>query len=43
MSEVNIIALNHCTQLAVKSMIKVPYWGFLYRRVHMFAEHSLLT
>ena len=23
MSEVNIIALNHCTQLAVKSMIKV--------------------
>ena len=24
MSEVNIIALNHCTQLAVKSMMKVP-------------------
>ena len=25
MSEVNIIALNHCTQLAVKSMMKVSY------------------
>ena len=26
MSEVNIIALNHCTQLAVKSMMKVRYF-----------------